>query len=147
MSIFRIYIPNCEKKKSLLKTFTSYNQILTYEEQLFIFSMDSYIWYWLDPNLQCAEPIDAKTLENRPHCHVPLSLKYFRRFCESFTDLQEAEVLLFQVLVNKKGLHHARPNGGLPVLQRWSCKQPQLTIIDYLYGKFFSSMRSSRVVI
>ncbi len=42
-STFRIYIPNCEKLKSLLKTFTSYNQILTSEEQLCIFSMDSYI--------------------------------------------------------------------------------------------------------
>ncbi len=39
--------------KSLLKTFTSYNQILTSEEQLCMFSMDSNIWYWLDPNLQC----------------------------------------------------------------------------------------------
>ncbi len=64
-------------------------------------------------------------------CNLQLNLDYFKRFCEPFTDLQKPEVLLFQVFMNEKCLHHARPNGGLPVLQRGPCIQPQLTIIDY----------------
>ncbi len=39
------------KVKSFVESFTSYGQILAFEEQLFMSNMDFYIWYWPGTNL------------------------------------------------------------------------------------------------
>jgi hypothetical protein len=45
---FRIYIPNCEKNKSFLETYTPYIQILIliFKEQLCVSGMDFCFLYW-----------------------------------------------------------------------------------------------------
>ncbi len=44
--IFSQYFPNYEKLKSFVETFTPFNQILIFKEQLCMYIMDFDIWYW-----------------------------------------------------------------------------------------------------
>jgi hypothetical protein len=46
--IFKLYFPNYEKLKSFKETFTPYNQIFTFEEQLgtCMCNFNFYIWHW-----------------------------------------------------------------------------------------------------
>ncbi len=43
--ILSLHFPNYEKLKCFVETFTSYNQILIFEEQLWMPYKDFYIWY------------------------------------------------------------------------------------------------------
>jgi len=62
--MFSIYFPNFEKLKSFVDTFTPYNQILIFEEQLCMTNMDFYI------------DTDQARTSGEAHATVPLKLNF-----------------------------------------------------------------------